>query len=141
MAIKEESAHSVVPKKGEEENRQVEKIAMQVLQDKRKFRFARIGALALANAAGGRIEEKGAVISLAVVVAGGAKAQRSGENQKSGRKRPPMMEWVNQRRIEGGKVRSPLVETALECAECRVNSKPAENNDDGKYLQPPGVAP
>src|SRR5438874_13360576 len=73
----EKSFDRVMPKEDEEDNRQVHEIAMDILQDEGKPRLAGVVALSLRHGATWRIEKKCAVISLAIVVAGRAEAQRA----------------------------------------------------------------
>src|SRR6266481_1125887 len=98
MALEKERADGVVPKKNDEQNREIEKVAMDILEDERKRGFpAIIAAGRLANGTSGRIEEKRAVVRFAVIVAGRAKAERSSENQQCRREWPPVMLRVDQR--------------------------------------------
>ncbi len=80
VAVEEEGTNGVVPEETDKENREVKEIAMNILQDERKSRFATIiAACRFTYRAGWRIEEKGAVKRLAVVVTSAAKAS-AGEN-------------------------------------------------------------
>src|SRR5882724_4827802 len=100
---------------------------MDVLQYKRKRRFAFVVALAtFADGAGRRVEKKCAVICLAVVITSSAKSQRPRENQKRRRKLPPAMAFVNQRGIKRGEIWPPLIIRAFERAQRGVNAKSAE---------------
>src|SRR6266478_1000127 len=82
-AVEEEGADGVVPKENDEKNSKIEKIPMDVLQDERKRSFpAIIAPRKFANRASGRIQENRPVISFAVVVASGAKAEGTGEDQE-----------------------------------------------------------
>src|SRR5205807_4191522 len=73
MALIPESLNCVFPEKNNEDDGKVEKIAMQILQDKRKLRFAAIlPACGLAHRAARWIGEKRAIVGLAVVIAGHA---------------------------------------------------------------------
>src|SRR5258707_5248504 len=75
--VKKESAKRVAPEKDEEDKPHIQKVAMKVLQDKRKPSLALVVALpALAASPGRRIEEEGPVISLPVVVARNPEPQR-----------------------------------------------------------------
>src|SRR5450432_2797888 len=103
---------------------------MHILQDKRKRGLAAIFAFGgLAHGAGRRIEKKSAIVRFAVVVAGGAKPERAGEHQQSGRKRPPVMLRIDQRRIKGRKVRAPAVKSTFESAQRGVQTKTSEHNN------------
>src|ERR1700676_3497166 len=86
LPIEEKSFDRVMPQENQEKNREVKKIAMHILQDKWKGRFAAIFAVGrFANGTRGRIEKKCAVIGFAVVVTGGAKSQRTHQHQKRGK--------------------------------------------------------
>src|SRR5438874_1862172 len=99
-AIEEEGANGVTPEKSEENHRDIEKIAMQILQDEGKCRLAAIRSAALADHTGRGVEKERAIIGLPVVVAGHAESQRAAQNQQRGRKQPPMVMGVDQRRIK-----------------------------------------
>src|SRR5260221_1989954 len=140
FAAEEEGFYGVVPEEAEKNNREIKKVAMNVLQDKWKRSFATIVFAngGFANGAGRRIEKKGAVVGFAVVVAGGAKAERRAENEDGGRELPPTE--GKKRRIKRGEIGSPLVELAFEGAEGGVNAEATEEDGDGKWFEPPRVA-
>src|SRR6266478_1174223 len=90
MAVEEERTNGVVPKKNDEQNREIEKIAMDILQDKGKRGLAAIlAAREFANRAGRGIKKESSVIGFAIVVARSTKAERPGEDQERGRQFPP----------------------------------------------------
>src|SRR5207253_3725309 len=98
---KEKSLVRVMPQKQQKQNRQVQEIAMNVLQNKRKRRFPLVAAFsAFAYRARWWIEEKCPVVRFAIVVASRAKSQRPRENQKRRRKFPPTVPGINQRGIK-----------------------------------------
>src|ERR1700674_4673144 len=100
---------------------------MEILQNKRKRGLAPITVPPVfADPAGGWIEKKSPVVSLAVVVTRNPEPQGPNQNQQRRRERPPPMMRVNQRRIKRRKVRSPLVVVPFESAQCGVNSKRTE---------------
>src|SRR6266446_8299607 len=81
-ASEEEGADRVVPKENDEKHGEIEKIAMDILKDEGKRSFATIIApRRLGNRTGGRVQEKRPVVSFAVVVARGAKAQGASKDQ------------------------------------------------------------
>src|SRR5215813_4920162 len=98
---------------------------MQVLQDEGKLGLALVAMPRLADGAGNRVEEEGSIIRLAVVVAGGAKREREDENQERGRQRPPRR--LDQRRVERGQVRSPLVVAVDPGGPGRVDGEAAQD--------------
>src|ERR1700722_6831806 len=130
LPVEEKTFDRVVPQKNQENNREIKKIAVHILQNKRKRRFAAIFAAGgLAHGARGRIEKKCAIVRFAVVVAGGAKSQRPRQHQKRGRKRPPVMLRIDERGIKRRKIRSPRIVSAFESPQRGVNAKTAQQND------------
>src|SRR3989442_69398 len=110
--------------KSDEQTRQVKEIAMAILEDKRKSGFAAIvAARGFADGAGGRVQEKRAVVGFAVVVARGPKAQRANKNEESRGEWPPVMQGIDERRIERREVRAPLVILAFEGAQRGINAE------------------
>src|ERR1700682_298925 len=100
MSAPVEGQDHVIPKEGQEQHREIKEIAMEVLQDKRERRLALVTFVsAIAHRARRRIQKERAVVSLAVVVAGGAKARRTAEYQKCRRqpRRQPAVMGINQR--------------------------------------------
>src|SRR5579859_1005560 len=98
-----EGAYCVIPEKTQEHDGAIEKIAMKVLQDEREPGFAPIVAMCrLTHGASRRVHEKRAVISLAIVVAGDAEAERERQDQQGRRKMPPAK--VEQRRVKGREI-------------------------------------
>src|ERR1700686_3045646 len=130
LPVEKETLDRVVPQENQEKNREIKKIAMHILQNKWKGRFAAIFAIGgLAHGARGRIEKKCAIVSFAVVVTGGAKSQGTRQHQKRGRERPPMMLRIDERGIKRRKIRSPGIVSAFERAQCGIHAKAAEQND------------
>lgn len=91
LAVKPEGLPDIVPKKSDQRDRRKQHIAMDVLQEERK------GGLPLVtvwhrftDGAGWRVGEEGAVVSFAIVVAGGPESERGPQNQKGGRPTPPV---------------------------------------------------
>jgi|SRR5581483_584759 len=67
----EEGAYGVIPEDDEKDDCRIQKIAMDVLQDKRKAGLAAIVAVCtLTHSTGRGIEKERAIVSLAIVVAG-----------------------------------------------------------------------
>src|SRR6266404_6309312 len=103
---------------------------MQVLQDEGKLCLAAVGApFALADGAGRRIEEERAIVCLAIVVAGGAKAERTAQDEQGRGKRPVAVMDVDERRIKRREVRSPLKIGALERPQRGVEAEAAQADD------------
>src|SRR6266550_2207559 len=75
--VKPESTDRVVPEYYQKDQRDIEKITMQILQDKWELSLAAIAVrMRLANGAGRRIKKERAIVSFAIVVTGGAKSER-----------------------------------------------------------------
>src|SRR5580693_3888885 len=141
VAVEVEGDDGVVPEKQDEHDRQVKKIAVNILQDKRKLRFPLILAIGrFTHSACRRIEKKRAVVSFAVVIARSAKPERSREDEQCRRKFPPMMQRIDQRRIKRGKIRPPFIKFAFKCTQRGVKSKAAEKKNHGQDFDPPSVA-
>jgi hypothetical protein len=131
--VKEESAERVPPEKDEEDEPCIQKVAVQVLKDERELRFSRVASLArFTHGAGGRVEKKGPVVSLSVVVTSNPESQGESKNQESRRKRPPPMVGINEGRIKRREVWSPFVVLPFEGTRSRICSESAEQNNDGK---------
>ena len=80
-SIKKESAEGVPPKKDQEDESYIQKVAMEILQDERKCGLAPIAVLpVLADGAGGRIEKESPVVGLSIVVARDPESQRPNQN-------------------------------------------------------------
>src|SRR5579864_3935136 len=76
-----ECPESVIPKEAQKHDGRVEKIAMEVLQDKWEFCFSTIVPVrTLTHRARRWIHEERAVVSLAIVVTSHAEAKREGQN-------------------------------------------------------------
>src|SRR5581483_5071581 len=73
----------------QEQERQVEKIAMNVLENQGKPPLAAVCIARLAHCTGGRIRPESPVIGAAVIIAGEAKQPRSPKDQQCGRPRQP----------------------------------------------------
>jgi hypothetical protein len=81
-SIEKESPERVPPKKDEEDEPYIQKVAMEVLQNKRKCGLTSIAVLpVLADGAGGWIEKKSPVVGFSVVVAGDPESQRPNQDQ------------------------------------------------------------
>ena len=139
FAVEYECLYGVVPEKTDKEDGEIEKVTMDVLQDEGKTSFAAIifAESGLSYGAGGRVEKKGAVVGFAVVIAGGAKAERCAEDENRRGKLPPTE--GKQGRIKRRKVRPPFEESAFKGAGGGVEAETAEKNNYGKKLEPPGV--
>jgi len=131
VSVEKERADRVKPEETDKENCEIKKIAMDILQDERKSCFAAIvAACRFTYGAGWRIEEKGPVKGLAVVVTSGAKAEGAGKDQERRREWPPVMQGINERRIKGREVRAPFIILAFEGAKGGVDAEAAHHNDD-----------
>src|SRR5882672_3123594 len=116
--VEPERAYSVVPEDDQKDKREIKKVAMKILQYKRKAGFTAVAMWSrLTHCACRRIEKEGAVISLAIVVASGPKAERSAQDQNRRGEGPPAMMRINERGVERGKVRAPFIIRAFEGAD------------------------
>src|SRR5262249_46631887 len=80
---KGESCKRILPEKNQKQDRQIQEIAMDVLQDERKRGFPLVVAgSAFTDCASRRIQEKCPIVGLSVVIAGGAETERAGEDQQ-----------------------------------------------------------
>src|SRR5277367_14621 len=71
----------VVPEEGQEDESDVEKIAVKILQDEWELCLALVFAIGgLGDGAGGWIQEEGAIVGFAIVIAGGAETKRASED-------------------------------------------------------------
>src|SRR5260370_5787652 len=132
MAVEEDRGNRVVPEKNDEEKCEIKKVAMDILQDEGKSGFAAIiASLRLTDGTSGRVQEEGTIERFAVIVASGAKPERSCKNQKSRREGPPMMLRIDKWRIEGREIWSPFVEFSFESTQCSVDAESTHHDDDG----------
>ena len=80
--VKPKSCERVIPQDDQKNDGDVQKIAMQILQDEWKTRFAAITMrMRFADRSTRRIKKERPVVGLAVVIARRAKTQRSPQNQ------------------------------------------------------------
>src|SRR5262249_45317480 len=86
----EECLNRVPGEHDEEEEREIQSIAMDVLEQERPVVLAPVRFSRLADRTGGRVLPEGAVVRLAVVVAGQAKDARKCQDQKAGGKWCPV---------------------------------------------------
>src|SRR5437588_11482464 len=91
---KPKRSYRVVPEDDQKDDCDIKKIAMEILQNERKARLPTVTMrMRLADRASRWIEKERAVISFAIVIAGGAKPERRPQNQDSRRQRPPL--WLD----------------------------------------------
>ena len=144
----------VVRQHDQEEEREIQEIAVDVLENQRERVLAEVFLPRLADAAGRRVRPERLVVGAAVVVAGETEAARRPENQERCRKRQrgrpparlrpePAMGTLTeeQRGVERREVGPELVVLALECCPGRVDDESAEHGEGQKRLRPPRVAP
>src|SRR6267154_5102859 len=83
MAVEEKGVNGVVPKKKDEQHREIKEVAMDVLQNEWEGSLAAIiAACRFTDGASWRVEEEGAIKRFAIVIASRAKTERAGENQQ-----------------------------------------------------------
>ena len=141
----------VVRQDQRDQHRGVPEVAVDVLQDQREPRLARVGAVRLRDRARGRREPEGPVVGLAVVVAAHPEAQREDQDDQRGRQAPPAerrpevgraggLTGVGQaRRVERREVRRGVEVVALEGAPGREDHEPSEHDERREGRQPPAI--
>src|SRR5258705_2856202 len=128
----------IVRENEDEDHCRIHGIAMQVLKNERKLGLTLVPVARLTDGAGGRIEEEGPVVGLAIVVAGDAKGAGKNQDQECGRERPPSR--LDQRRVERGEVRPPLIVPADPGGPGGVDAEAAEDQRRERGSDPPRVA-
>src|SRR5260370_7409162 len=92
MAVEEKRADRVVPKESDKDNREIKKVAMDVLQDEGKRSLAAILPVRkFSNRTRRGIEEERAVVGFAAVVALRSKTQRPAKHQPPPPTCPPLI--------------------------------------------------
>src|SRR5262245_21879167 len=134
----------------EKDEREVEKIAMQILEQKQVRLAAIVVATRLTDGAGGWIEKEGAIVGLAIVVAGHTKAAGSREDQKRGRnplRQPGDDDERREERREQVRVLRQLVSAdaevivgVVDCTKCGVDAEGAESDCCRQRPEPPCVS-
>ena len=143
VAPAEDAEDRVLPEDDEEDDRDVHRVAMQVLEEE-ELRLAVVPMRgALADRARGGIPREGAVVGLAVVVASEPEARGTRQDEHRGREKPePHLvrpAHFEERRVERREVRAPLVRVALEGAPRRVDDEAREDEDGRRGTGPPVV--
>src|SRR5580765_2739792 len=124
-----ESADRVIPEEAQEDDGAIKKIAVQILQYKRKLCFPAVIAIwALTHGACRWIHKEGSIIGLAIVITSHAKAERKGQDQQGRRKRPPVVLGIYQWRIKRREIGPPLVKPAFKGAERGVDAEPSQQH-------------
>src|SRR5689334_3919286 len=131
------------PEDEDEEDREVEGEAMEVLEDEGELALAGV-VLALGDlldSAGGRVPEEGPVVGEAVVVAGEAEGKGEGEDVEGGGDIPAEDAEVEpeERGVEGRQVGAGLVVLVLQGPPGAVDDEAAEHDNGDQRLDPPVV--
>src|SRR5258705_3626393 len=101
--VKPKRDDRVIPEDEQEDDGDVKKIAMQILQNKRKSCFTAITmGTRFTNCASRRIQKERAIVGFTVVIAGSAETEWCPEDQQRRRQRPPT--GLDQRRIKRRKI-------------------------------------
>jgi hypothetical protein len=150
----EEALPGVVREQADEEDTDVEKVAVDILNDEREGFFAAIFFARLADGAGGRVGPEGLVVGAAIVVASEAEAagrpqDQHGAGDKGGEPRGSRAEpgrlagcgAEEDRRIERRKIRAVAVMDALESGPGGINDESGQSEEGEQGLQPPQIAP
>jgi len=150
--VEPESFPNVVGEEDQEDERDVEKIAMDVLDDEREGTFAEIFFARLADGARRRVRPEGFVVCAAIVVTSEAESAGRPEDehgsgdeggQPAGEFSEPGVgagEAKNFGRIEGRKIGSEAEMIALEGGPGGVNDECCEAEEGEEGLEPPEVA-
>ena len=142
LPVKEESADRVVPQKSQKNNRQIQEIAVHILQNERETWSRRDTCdCAVRRPRRPADQEKTPGNMLCGSNSRWREIPAARQNQKRGRKWPPVMLRIDQRRIKRRKIRSPGIVCAFEGPQRRVNSKSSQQNKYRNKLHPPGIAP
>src|SRR5579863_10113341 len=154
MSVEPAGVPDVVGKDHEEDQGQIEEIAVDVLQDQRKRALAAILLARLTYRAGRRVSPEGLVVRAAVVVTGDAKASRRPQDQDGGRedqpgripcgfRSKPGVERVAEQlwRVERREVRSVAVVGALKRRPRGVNNETRKSQEYDEGLDPPRLGP
>src|SRR5262249_29888144 len=150
-AVREtERVDRVVGQDDDEQQRDVEEIPVDVLQDEREGPLAEIRLARLADRAVRRISPERLVVRAAVVIAGDPEAAGRPENQERRRERqragPPSRLWPEpgvralteeERRIERREVRAKFEVLALKRSPRRVHDECREPEKHRERLNPP----
>ncbi len=142
----------VVGEDHDEDEGEVQEVAVHVLQDQRERALAAVALARLAHRAGRRVGPERLVVGAAVVVAGQAEAARRPQDQERGRPRQPAEppRWLGPEpgmvgvteelgRVERRKVVAVGVVLALESSPGGVDDEGGEAQKYGDRLKPPGV--
>ncbi len=147
-----ERQHHVVRQDEGDEDRGVPEVAVDVLQDERETRLAGVPTVGLGHGAGGRRQPERPVVRLAVVVAGGAEAEREDQDDERGGELEPGERLTEVRRpgdavvreagrVERRDVRGGVVVRAGERPPRRVDHECREHHERRERREPPAVLP
>ena len=144
-----EGQHHVEAQHQGDQHRGVPEPAVDVVEDQRQPGLAGVAAVRLGHAAGGRAQPEGAVVGLAVVVAGHPEPEREDQDDQRRREREPRerlaevggtLDAVGEaRRVERREVRRGVVVGTREGAPGRVDDEGAEHHEGDQRSQPPSV--
>src|SRR4029078_5634031 len=137
----------------DENQAQIQKIAVYVLKYERKRPFAQIRFSRFTDGARRRIGPERLVVGAAVVIAGEPEAARRPQNEERGRKGqrtgpPRRLRYETrlaavskqQRRVEGGEIRAEFEMIALEGGPRRVHDERRKSQEHQERLKPPRIA-
>ena len=152
--VEAEALHDVDRQKDDEQQREVERVAVQVLDEQRPLGLAAVFVARLADGAGGRVGPERLVVGAAVVVAGHPERER--EDQDQHRRRvaderdrpgpPPRAEdrvrriAEQLRRIQRREVVAVVVVLALQQRPRHVDDEGREHDEGGERHRPPQIA-
>ena len=146
----------VVGQQADEQNRDVEEVAMDVLDDEREPAFAEVLLPGFTHGAPGRVGPERLVVCPSVVIAGESEPDRAPENQRGRRevqeRRPPGRlgrsaepgvrgRPEQERRVHRREVRAPLVVRVRIPRPRRVDDEGGESEKREGRRHPPRVSP
>src|SRR5688500_18836819 len=144
----------VVSEDHDEQQRQIQEVPVDVLQDERKRVFAEVLVARFADGARRRIRPERLVIGAAVVIAGESEPAGRPEDQQRGRERqrprppsgfgPEPAVWTvakEERRIKRREIRPELVMLPLKRGPRRIDDERPQSEKREDRLNPPGIAP
>src|SRR5579863_2067567 len=149
-AVPPEGLPAVVSQDDDEGDREIQEVAMDVLENQREATLAPIGFARLANRACGWVCPEGLVISAAVVIAGEAEQARERQDQQThrkgeeagppGRRRGEHKRRIKRRQIIGaGAIGGAQVMIALRARPGRIDDEGHIAKENQERFPPPGI--
>ena len=136
---KPERKPRIITKNENENDRQVEEVTMNILEDQREVAFPKIRLPRLAHRAIHRVHPERLIISAAIIIAGKAESGGNPHDQEGRGKREPNRpgRW---RLAEHGVGRRPRIIPANRRARCNSPRYRQTNNSSGRFAAPANAA-